>query len=647
MSASGWDPREALHVCRAVAEAPRRGVPSPHLYVENVFSAPAYDTMLRLFPSYSVLRPWNATGASGNYARRQDIHIPREADRLEPAQRAFWLDAARFLLGPEFARTLLGCFEPYARSRFGDGIDDPTFVSERLGGTVVLNQHDPDYFLGPHTDRADRLFTVLFYFPESAGLEHLGTTLYRPLAPGFTCSGSRHHDPALFERRETFAYRANAALVFARTDVMFHGVEPLTTEQLRGSRRRGMQVQFFVRNQRPREECRTTIHATIPAEMCAGSDRQIPLTLTNRASTQLASAFPSVTGLGYRWLDEHGTHVEADNGVRTPLPGVFAPGETRACAMRVIAPRAPGRYELRLSVVQEGVAWFDDIDPDNGAAARVAIQDLDAPRIVASTVPVQAPAVPARSDIIPPTDDIALGDGWRPLERCGSGAFRWIEDGAVVHVAVLQPIRHALRVVAEPRPGTGRAPFTLRAGLADGREIGTAPLASKQTVVFALPPQSPRVFSVVLRAVGHAGARPDGSGVPDVRVFSVSVDRSADVFPAWALPSGGFYPLERNGAELFRWVGGEATIQLDPSHPDALAFDAESGPGMCSRPFRLDVVGGDGATLAGALIGPRTRVWVPLRGTPSASLVLRAQGGGAPTPGDPRTLNFRVFAPTT
>ena len=37
----------------------------------------------------------------------------------------------------------------------------------------------------------------------------------------------------------------------------------------------------------------------------------------------------------------------------------------------VSAPWEPGRYELRISPVQELVAWFDDVDPANGARFEV------------------------------------------------------------------------------------------------------------------------------------------------------------------------------------------------------------------------------------------------------------------------------------
>ena len=41
---------------------------------------------------------------------------------------------------------------------------------------------------------------------------------------------------------------------------------------------------------------------------------------------------------------------------------------------RVNAPWVPGDYELRISPVQELVAWFDDIDPANGVRFHVRLE---------------------------------------------------------------------------------------------------------------------------------------------------------------------------------------------------------------------------------------------------------------------------------
>jgi hypothetical protein len=55
----------------------------------------------------------------------------------------------------------------------------------------------------------------------------------------------------------------------------------------------------------------------------------------------------------------------AEEGERTRLPQSIAPRATADCVLGVRAPAEPGAYELRVTLVQEGVAWFDDVDPGN------------------------------------------------------------------------------------------------------------------------------------------------------------------------------------------------------------------------------------------------------------------------------------------
>jgi len=626
--------------------------PSAHVYVENVFSPEVYAAILELFPAQEGnFRRWadprDGAPRFANYTRRQELSIPGEEARLDPEQREFWMAMHALICGSGFARVLLARFGPYARARFGAKLGEASFVDDHLLGTMLLNRHDPDYFLGPHTDRYEKVFTALFYFPERAGLDALGTSLYRPREPGFSCKGVAHHDPAGFELRETLPYRPNSALIFARTDVMFHGVHPLTADDLQGSRRRGIQMQFFVRNERPREACRVTLEAALPAAMRTGAREQIAYRLTNRSQTELVSSFPYTTQLGYRWFDSAGRLLEesASDLLTEPL----AAGATRSGVLPIAAPRTPGTHRLACSVVQQNVAWFDDLDPANGAAGFVSVRDegpVERPVAAASASESAIASASVPGDVVPGTHDVALGPGWFPVERDGSAVFRWVENGAIVHVAALKPLRHSLSLLVEPGPGVGLAPFELSARLTDGRLLGSGVVEGKQRVSFPLPAESPAAFSIALRAAGGGRATPRDPRVLNFRVFDVTVERIADVFPAWAQPGEGFYELERHAGATFRWVRGDATIAIGRVRGTTLIFDAEPGPGLGSQPFTLRVTGPGAGDVAKFEIASRTTVEVPLaRFAAETVLTLRAEGGARPLEsGDPRTLQFRVFA---
>jgi hypothetical protein len=214
----------------------------------------------------------------------------------------------------------------------------------------------------------------------------------------------------------------------------------------------------------------------------------------------------------------------------------------------------------------------------------------------------------------------------------------------VVHAAALRPIRYALCALVEPGPGLGGEPLRLAARLQGGVEIGRATVATRDLVRFPLPASSPAAFSVELHAEGGGTTVPGDDRVLNFRVFGLWVERCPDIFPPWARPARGFYPLERRDSAVFRWVCGEATVAIDRPCGSTLAFEVESGPGLESRPFVLHVAGPDGAHVLRTEIDGRTSVRVPLDllGDP-ALLTLTAAGGGRVVPGDPRTLNYRVF----
>jgi hypothetical protein len=254
-------------------------------------------------------------------------------------------------------------------------------------------------------------------------------------------------------------------------------------------------------------------------------------------------------------------------------------------------------------------------------------------------------SIAAPTDIVPGTRDIALGENWFPLESYRGQSFRWADNDAVIHAATLDSVQSVLRFVVEPGPGMGQKPLEISVRLSDGTELRKATVTSKQAVTIDLPPESPRVFSLVLHAEGGGKASFNDPRTLNFRVFEITLERRSDVFPAWAKPAQNFYPLEHHAGQHFRWVSNDATVELHGVHGGELRFDVESGPGLESKPFTLDIKTPDGTSIASARVGERTTVTVPLGAVAGASvLTLHVEGGGKPLKTDPRVLNFRVFA---
>jgi hypothetical protein len=102
----------------------------------------------------------------------------------------------------------------------------------------------------------------------------------------------------------------------------------------------------------------------------------IPVRVTNPtienwpAKGDGAGRYP--VNLSYHWIDHGGRAVVMD-GKRAELPRDVQSGETVYLVLSADPPPLPGRYTLRLTMVQEGVSWFDAVA---GGAADLSVEVL-------------------------------------------------------------------------------------------------------------------------------------------------------------------------------------------------------------------------------------------------------------------------------
>lgn len=98
---------------------------------------------------------------------------------------------------------------------------------------ALLVQDVTNYKLGPHTDAPRKVVTMLFYLPPDNSQLHLGTSIYLPRDPAFTCPGGPHHPHDQFARLHTNPFAPNSLFAFFKTDNSFHGVEPVADPDCR------------------------------------------------------------------------------------------------------------------------------------------------------------------------------------------------------------------------------------------------------------------------------------------------------------------------------------------------------------------------------------------------------------------------------
>jgi hypothetical protein len=204
--------------------------PYPHYCLDQVFPEEFYRLLLRHLPAASAYQNlFEITTLKLNHFRFRDQRDLADgwSGSLPEEMRDFWDEFNAWFLGPELAQAVLDSFVGPMRARLGERAGWPEVSVE-----VQLIRHQPGFFLGPHTDLSTKLVVLLIYLAPDDNHQHLGTSVYRPKNPGFTCPDSTHYAFDDFVKVKTAPYRANSLLAFERSDRSFHGVEPLAEQDL-------------------------------------------------------------------------------------------------------------------------------------------------------------------------------------------------------------------------------------------------------------------------------------------------------------------------------------------------------------------------------------------------------------------------------
>ena len=225
--------RVLQHVQERIAGATLETDPFPYIVVDDVFPEDYYRRMLSSFPSSTHMRPLHETGrvGMGEYEERHALLFDNnDFSRLPPETASFWLSLSRWMYSDPFANSFV--------TRFADALYprmDRILRSDgklAVKGDALLVEDHTRYAIGPHTDAPHRLVTFLFYLPSDDSLKELGTSIYRPKDPTFTCWGGPHHSFDRFEKVRTVEYLPNRLLAFPKTERSFHGVEPIKREHV-------------------------------------------------------------------------------------------------------------------------------------------------------------------------------------------------------------------------------------------------------------------------------------------------------------------------------------------------------------------------------------------------------------------------------
>lgn len=185
------------HMAYRISNAVIQPWPFPHIYVQDVFPWDFYQNLLANLP------PTYSTGVKDYKGRKFAESTP---------------DMLSFMNDNEFTKIAVRPFKPWIIQRSLNKV----FTDLRL----IRDQQN--YAIGPHTDAAWKVLSLLFYLPPDGTLWEHGTSLYVPKDPTFRCPGGPHHAVERFTRVHTASFLPNSMIAFFKTDYSFHGVEPIT-----------------------------------------------------------------------------------------------------------------------------------------------------------------------------------------------------------------------------------------------------------------------------------------------------------------------------------------------------------------------------------------------------------------------------------
>jgi hypothetical protein len=127
----------------------------------------------------------------------------------------------------------------------------------------------------------------------------------------------------------------------------------------------------------PAAACRARVRVSgLPDELRALRTIRLDCDVTNDGAEDLWPTGPHPVAVGHRWAFDDGDVVE---GMRAFVRPVLTGGAQARLELLVATPARAGQARLSVSLVQEGVRWFDDLDPANGWSAAVTIEPMRNP----------------------------------------------------------------------------------------------------------------------------------------------------------------------------------------------------------------------------------------------------------------------------
>ena len=209
-----WDAgRIASHVRQAVEAATLHTDPFPHIVVDGLLPADAFQVLADAIPPDDFF--------DGDDSRHLDLKSPERAIMPVSAKgvwTSFSRDIVRGALGPAVAARFRPLLRDYLRLSVGDELVDEAAALPLQTRGLRLMLRRPGWKLPPHLDPRDQFMTTLLYFPAPGDPEAHGTQLFRVDRKDFVASWANTYYPEAEGLRcelvKTVPFRRNLCLSF-------------------------------------------------------------------------------------------------------------------------------------------------------------------------------------------------------------------------------------------------------------------------------------------------------------------------------------------------------------------------------------------------------------------------------------------------
>lgn len=274
-------------------------------------------------------------------------------------------------------------------------------------------------------------------------------------------------------------------------------------------------------------------------------------------------------------------------------------------------------------------------------------------------------SVPEPDDIIDVKDTslCSLGLGWYNLEASDDKPMRWVGDKPAEIVLDNVDKKHSsILLNLEPGPGCGGKPLTLKIYNKD-LLLKEKVVTDRNNVEIQLPEEiyKSNKEQIILKLVAETENAKIASDprVLNYRVFNISFKGTESqqktiidkAFLDKISLGNGWYPFETYEGKSFQWVGkepAEIIYKYSDNNLGSIKLNLEPGPSCGKEPLKLYVYLNDKLINENRLIS-RKIIEIDLKnyknnlkdGNNIIKLVPSSKN--ISVPGDPRTLNFRVF----